>query len=187
MSAFINCSTLSIGLWSSAWASFVPLLLLLYLFILLPIQFLLLIWSTRFVIVIQLWEHIWVTFTIFIFWIAAGAFLHNVLLFILQCLEGSMSSCMMLMLCSEVWIFKSKKISIFVQYIYNRATEISEILDIPITFKVFYFFTVFESFWVVHTVRNLHFLSKKSTLISRENLSIFSGWKTRENFLVWTF
>ena len=27
VSGFINCSTLSIGLWSSAWASFVPLLL----------------------------------------------------------------------------------------------------------------------------------------------------------------
>ena len=32
----------------------------------------------------------------------------------------------------------------------------------------------------LHTVRNLHFLSKKSTLISREKLSIFWGRKTRE-------
>ena len=38
-----------------------------------------------------------------------------------------------------------------------------------------------------HTVRNLHFLSKNSTLISRENWSIFWGWKTRENVVVWDF
>ena len=31
-----------------------------------------------------------------------------------------------------------------------------------------------------HTVRNLHFLSKNSTLISRENCWFF-GWRTREN------
>ena len=35
----------------------------------------------------------------------------------------------------------------------------------------------------LHTVRNLHFLSKNSTLISRENCRFF-GWKTRENVLV---
>ena len=34
-----------------------------------------------------------------------------------------------------------------------------------------------------HTVRNLHFLSKNSTLISRENCWFF-GWKARENVVV---
>ena len=32
----------------------------------------------------------------------------------------------------------------------------------------------------IHTVRNLHFLSKNSALISRENCRFF-GWKNREN------
>ena len=38
-----------------------------------------------------------------------------------------------------------------------------------------------------HTVRNLHFLSKNSTLIYRENCWFLGGWKTRENVLVWDF
>ena len=38
-----------------------------------------------------------------------------------------------------------------------------------------------------HTVRNLHFLFKNSTLISLENLSIFLGEKTRENVVVLDF
>ena len=38
-----------------------------------------------------------------------------------------------------------------------------------------------------HTVRNLHFLSKNSTLISRENCRFFWGWKTRENVVVLDF
>ena len=40
---------------------------------------------------------------------------------------------------------------------------------------------------VRHTFRNLHFLSKNSTMISREKLSIFFGWKTRENVVVLDF
>ena len=38
-----------------------------------------------------------------------------------------------------------------------------------------------------HAVRNLHFLSKISTLISREKLSNCFGWKTRENAAVLDF
>ena len=38
-----------------------------------------------------------------------------------------------------------------------------------------------------HTVRNLHFLSKNSTLISRENCRFLFGWKTRKNVVVWDF
>ena len=38
-----------------------------------------------------------------------------------------------------------------------------------------------------HTVRNLHFLSKNSILISRENCRFFWGWKTRENVVVLDF
>ena len=38
----------------------------------------------------------------------------------------------------------------------------------------------------LHTVRNLHFWSKNSTLISRENCRFF-GWKTRENVVVLDF
>ena len=37
---------------------------------------------------------------------------------------------------------------------------------------------------MTHTVRNLHFLSKNSTLISRENCRFFLVWKTRENVVV---
>ena len=37
-----------------------------------------------------------------------------------------------------------------------------------------------------HTIRNLHFLSKNSTLISLENCRFFR-WKTRENVLVLDF
>ena len=37
-----------------------------------------------------------------------------------------------------------------------------------------------------HTIRNLHFLSINSTLISRENCRFF-GWKTRENVVIWDF
>ena len=40
---------------------------------------------------------------------------------------------------------------------------------------------------ILHTVRNLHFLSKYSTLISRENCRFFFGWKTRENVVVLDF
>ena len=40
---------------------------------------------------------------------------------------------------------------------------------------------------LLHTVRNLHFLSKNSTLISRENCRFFFGWKTRENVVVLGF
>ena len=40
---------------------------------------------------------------------------------------------------------------------------------------------------VEHTVPNLHFLSKNSTLISRENCQLFWGWKTRENVVVLGF
>ena len=39
---------------------------------------------------------------------------------------------------------------------------------------------------ILHTVRNLHFLSKISTLISRENCRFF-GWKSRENVVVLDF
>ena len=39
----------------------------------------------------------------------------------------------------------------------------------------------------IHTVRNLHFLSKNSTLIIRENYRFFWGWKTRENVVVLDF
>ena len=44
------------------------------------------------------------------------------------------------------------------------------------------------SVWILckHTVWNLNFLSKNSTLISRENCRIF-GWKTRENVVVLDF
>ena len=38
-----------------------------------------------------------------------------------------------------------------------------------------------------HTVRNLHFLSKNSILISRENCRFFGGWKTREIVVVLDF
>ena len=38
-----------------------------------------------------------------------------------------------------------------------------------------------------HTVRNLHFLSKNSTLISRENLSISLGEKLVKMLWFWTF
>ena len=38
----------------------------------------------------------------------------------------------------------------------------------------------------LHTARNLHFLSKNSTLISRESCQFF-GWKTRENVVVLDF
>ena len=38
-----------------------------------------------------------------------------------------------------------------------------------------------------HTVRNLHFLSKNSTLISQENCRFFFGWKTCENVVVLDF
>ena len=38
-----------------------------------------------------------------------------------------------------------------------------------------------------HTVRNLHFLSKNSTMISRENCRLFWGLKTRENVVVLGF
>ena len=41
--------------------------------------------------------------------------------------------------------------------------------------------------WVWHTVRNLYFLYKNSTLISRENCRFFFGWKTRENVVVLDF
>ena len=48
-----------------------------------------------------------------------------------------------------------------------------------------------NKFWIYklqnHTVRNLHFLSKNSTLISRENCRFFFGWKTRENVAVLGF
>ena len=39
----------------------------------------------------------------------------------------------------------------------------------------------------IHTVRNLHFLSKNSTLISQEKLSNCFGVKTRENAEVFDF
>merc|ERR1711860_110338 len=39
----------------------------------------------------------------------------------------------------------------------------------------------------LHTVRNLHFLSKNSTLISRENCRFFLGEKTRQNVVVLGF
>ena len=39
----------------------------------------------------------------------------------------------------------------------------------------------------LHTLRNLHFLSKNSTLISRENCQLFWGRKTRENVVVLYF
>ena len=39
----------------------------------------------------------------------------------------------------------------------------------------------------LHTVRNLHFLSKNSTLISREKCRFFGGEKTRENVVVSDF
>ena len=38
-----------------------------------------------------------------------------------------------------------------------------------------------------HTVRNLHFLSKNSTLISRENCRFFSGEKLVKMLFFWTF
>ena len=38
-----------------------------------------------------------------------------------------------------------------------------------------------------HTVRNLHFLSKKSTLISRENCRFFGGEKVVKMLWFWTF
>ena len=41
--------------------------------------------------------------------------------------------------------------------------------------------------WIHTTVRNLHFLSKNSTLISRENCRYFFGWKTREDVVVLDF
>ena len=45
----------------------------------------------------------------------------------------------------------------------------------------------FEFFWPkIHTVTNLHFLSKNSTLISCENCQFF-GWKIRENVVVLDF
>ena len=50
--------------------------------------------------------------------------------------------------------------------------------DLIICQKVSYFFP--------RTVRNLHFLSKNSTLISRENCRFF-GVKTCENVVIWTF
>ena len=40
---------------------------------------------------------------------------------------------------------------------------------------------------LLHTVRNLHFLSKNSTLISRENCRFFSGEKLVKMLLFWTF
>ena len=43
-----------------------------------------------------------------------------------------------------------------------------------------------SSLWV-HTVRNLHFLSKNSILISREKLSNCFGWKLMKMLRVWTF
>ena len=39
----------------------------------------------------------------------------------------------------------------------------------------------------LQTVRNLHFLSKNSTLLPREKLSSCFGWKTRENAAVLDF
>ena len=39
----------------------------------------------------------------------------------------------------------------------------------------------------LHTVRNLHFLSKNSTFISRNNCRSFLGWKTREIVVVLDF
>ena len=39
----------------------------------------------------------------------------------------------------------------------------------------------------IHTVRNLHFLSKNSTLISREKLSNCFGWKLAKMLRFWTF
>ena len=41
--------------------------------------------------------------------------------------------------------------------------------------------------YYLHTFRNLHFLSKNSTLISRENCRFFWVWKTRENVVVLDF
>ena len=38
-----------------------------------------------------------------------------------------------------------------------------------------------------HTVRNLHYLSKNSTLISREKLSNCIGWKVVKMLRFWTF
>ena len=38
-----------------------------------------------------------------------------------------------------------------------------------------------------HTVRNLHFLSKNSTLISRENCRFFRGEKLVKMLWFWTF
>ena len=38
-----------------------------------------------------------------------------------------------------------------------------------------------------HTVRNLHFLSKNSTLISRENCRFFGGEKLVKMLWFWTF
>ena len=38
-------------------------------------------------------------------------------------------------------------------------------------------------FSLIHTVRNLHFLSKNSTLLYRENGRFFFGWNTREYVL----
>ena len=42
-------------------------------------------------------------------------------------------------------------------------------------------------FFPNHTVRNLHFLSKNSTLNSQKNCRYFLGWKTRENVVVGLF
>ena len=39
----------------------------------------------------------------------------------------------------------------------------------------------------IHTVRNLHFLSKNSTLISRENCRFFGGEKLVKMLWFWTF
>ena len=46
-------------------------------------------------------------------------------------------------------------------------------------------FGITMAFW--HTVRNLHFLSKKSTLISRENCRYFGGEKLVKMLWFWTF
>ena len=42
-------------------------------------------------------------------------------------------------------------------------------------------------FLLLHTVRNLHFLSKNSTLISRENCRLFGGEKLVKVLWFWTF
>jgi len=63
--------------------------------------------------------------------------------------------------------------------------------------KVRFFFSTFSKifkrslkiviFTIFHFVRNLHLLSKNSTLISRENCRIFFRWRTRENVVVFDF